>query len=138
MDVPFATAQDLPHWPQLLPLLLSEVSHPDAAVQSPKPSRHLTTLHSPATQAVVAALGKARQSLPQVPQFATSVFVSVQLAPHWSAVGAAHLPTQVYFPSEVLAHKDIDAEHALPQAPQASGRPSAVSQISPSFAVQCE
>jgi hypothetical protein len=74
---PLATVQLLPQLPQLVTLVVKFVSQPLLArpSQSPRPGEQLDTPHTPPTQLGVPPV--AEQTLPQVLQLFTSVFVFV-------------------------------------------------------------
>jgi hypothetical protein len=124
--------QLLPQTPQLV-ALLSWVSHPGAAVQSPYPSLHLDTTQAPFTQA--AAPFGTLQVDPHVPQLPTSVLRSTQLVPHLSGAAPLQLRTQVCVPA-MLEQKGVAVMHLRPQAPQFSGLLMSVSHTSSGLAEQ--
>jgi hypothetical protein len=136
VEVALGTAHAWPHFPQCDWFATSEVSQPGSAVQSPNPARQDVILQTPASHVEAPTLARARQSLPQVPQLATSVLRFTQLALHLSGELVLHWPAQEY-PEAPRTQSGAAAGQALSQAPQASGRVMAVSQTSSALAVQC-
>ena len=108
--------QTTPHPPQLASVL-SGVSQPGAALQSPKPGRH-TLIHMPVPQ-VALALGKGPQLMPQPPQSESvvsavsqpSVALALQLPQPTSQLASAQVP-----PAQVSEARG--SSQVTPQPPQ--------------------
>jgi hypothetical protein len=113
-------AHSLPHAPQCVSELVSDVSQPLVALpsQSPKPALHAPIRHVPPTHEVV-ALGRL-QARPQAPQCAAVVLRSVSQP---LAALPSQLPrpiAQVVVPQTPIVHAGVPVieEHALPQVRQ--------------------
>jgi hypothetical protein len=109
--VALARAQRVPQAPQLVALVLSEVSQPLAALpsQSPKPASQ-AKVHARLAQRAAALAGTA-QARPQVPQWATLVARSAQ-APSQTVCPAGQ------FEAHTPALHTRPAAQRAPQAPQ--------------------
>src|SRR5262249_55416576 len=131
-----------PHPPQFAAVVVG-VSHPSSALveQCSNPAAHedrgmtqLPPLHC--TGAFGCTWESDEQLWPQLPQLVGSLFLSTQLDPHKSGVGAAqleeHLPTPPF-----VEQKPSGGVHDRVQLPQVAGRVKSVSHPSLGLVVQC-
>jgi hypothetical protein len=113
-DAALATAQLFPQTPQFCGSLLSGVSQPGWALQSPKPSLQVNL--QPLFTHEAFELGD-EQPVPHIPQLFGSLVVFTQTEPHLVGVDAAQSETQVGLPVE-LEQSGVGLLHVVPQAPQ--------------------